>query len=89
MGLDEPPQSDASPATPDAGRSVAAKHRIGYVIGVDVALGQVFEAGGGEHQRPAKSLHTKMVCIGQTARKDQTIVEVSSRRVRHYFLCRT
>jgi hypothetical protein len=35
---------------------------VGYIISVDLALGQVFQAGWGEHQAPAQSLHTIMVC---------------------------
>jgi hypothetical protein len=32
---------------------MAAKNRVRDVIGVNFAFRQMFEAGGGEHQRPA------------------------------------
>ena len=39
----------------------SAKNDIGHIIGVDVALGQVFHAGRSEYQGPAQFPHTTMV----------------------------
>jgi hypothetical protein len=64
----EPPRLSTSPTAPDTRQTMAAKDCIRYVISVDVPLGQMFEAGGGEDQRPAEQLHTIMVCAPSTAR---------------------
>ena len=37
------------------------KNGVRYVIGVGLALGQVFQGGWREHQGPTQSLHTIMV----------------------------
>jgi hypothetical protein len=41
---------------------MTAEDHVGYVISIDAAFGQMFEAGGGEHQRPPQHPHTIMVC---------------------------
>jgi hypothetical protein len=50
---------------------MTAEDRVGYILSVDLAFGQMFEAGGGEHQRPAQRLHTIMVCRRRFAGKSQ------------------
>jgi hypothetical protein len=66
----EPSYAFPSAGAPDAHRAIATEHRIGHIVGIDVALGQMFEAGRSEDQRPAQPrLHTIMVCSNRDACK--------------------
>lgn len=48
----EPPGAFSPSSTSDPYRTITGKNDVGHVIGVDVALGQVFHAGRSEHQGP-------------------------------------
>jgi hypothetical protein len=58
----EPLCPSPTPTASYACQAIAAENCVRHVVGVDIPLGQMFEARGGEYQRPAQHLHTIMVC---------------------------
>jgi hypothetical protein len=45
---DEPSRPSPSAPAANASRTVATENRVRDIVGINIALGQMFEAGGGE-----------------------------------------
>src|SRR5260370_18994318 len=60
-------------APPYTRQAVMPKNRVSHVIGLNLAIRQMFEAGAGKYQGPAQYLHTIMVCrISASAQSERT-----------------